>query len=104
MHGDHQVSNALCAAAVALECGASLEQVAAALAAAGPVSRHRMQVTTRDDGVTVINDAYNANPDSMRAGLKALAGHGRDERRRDAAQLGGAGRDGRTRRRRDIRA
>ena len=73
VHGDHQVSNALCAAAVALECGASLKQVAAALAAAGPVSRHRMQVATRDDGVTVINDAYNANPDSMRAGLKALA-------------------------------
>jgi UDP-N-acetylmuramoyl-tripeptide--D-alanyl-D-alanine ligase len=73
VHGDHQVSNALCAAAVALECGASLEQVATALEAAGPVSRHRMQVLTRDDGVTVVNDAYNANPDSMRAGLKALA-------------------------------
>jgi UDP-N-acetylmuramoyl-tripeptide--D-alanyl-D-alanine ligase len=73
VYGDHQVSNAMCAAAVALECGASLAQVAAALAAAGPVSRHRMQVTTRADGVTVIDDAYNANPDSMRAGLQALA-------------------------------
>ncbi|ORA32500.1 UDP-N-acetylmuramoyl-tripeptide--D-alanyl-D-alanine ligase [Mycobacterium aquaticum] len=73
VHGDHQVSNALSAAAVALECGATLEQVAEALAGAGPVSRHRMQVSTRADGVTVINDAYNANPDSMRAGLKALA-------------------------------
>ncbi|HEX3546795.1 MAG TPA: UDP-N-acetylmuramoyl-tripeptide--D-alanyl-D-alanine ligase [Mycobacterium sp.] len=73
VHGDHQVSNALCAAAVAIECGATLENVAAALAAAGPVSKHRMQVATRHDGVTVINDAYNANPDSMRAGLKALA-------------------------------
>ncbi|BBX96869.1 UDP-N-acetylmuramoyl-tripeptide--D-alanyl-D-alanine ligase [Mycobacterium lacus] len=71
--GDHQVTNALCAAAVALHCGASIEQVASALAAAGPVSRHRMQVTTRSDGVTVIDDAYNANPDSMRAGLRALA-------------------------------
>src|SRR4029077_16415104 len=59
VHGDHQVSNAMCAAAVALECGASLEQVAAALGAAGPVSKHRMAVATRDDGVTVINDAYN---------------------------------------------
>jgi UDP-N-acetylmuramoyl-tripeptide--D-alanyl-D-alanine ligase len=73
VHGDHQVSNALCAAAVALECGASLGQVATALEAAGPVSRQRMQVHTREDGVTVVNDAYNANPDSMRAGLKALA-------------------------------
>jgi len=73
VYGDHQVTNALCASAVALQCGASVEQVADALAAAGPVSRHRMQVTTRADGVTVIDDAYNANPDSMRAGLQALA-------------------------------
>jgi UDP-N-acetylmuramoyl-tripeptide--D-alanyl-D-alanine ligase len=73
VHGEHQVANALCAAAVALECGATGRQVAAALAAAGPASAHRMEVTTRPDGVTVINDAYNANPDSMRAGLQALA-------------------------------
>jgi UDP-N-acetylmuramoyl-tripeptide--D-alanyl-D-alanine ligase len=73
VHGDHQVSNALCAAAVALECGATGQQLADALATAGPVSAHRMQVVTRADGVTVINDAYNANPDSMRAGLQALA-------------------------------
>jgi UDP-N-acetylmuramoyl-tripeptide--D-alanyl-D-alanine ligase len=73
VHGEHQVGNALCAAAVALECGASLQQVANALAGASPASRHRMEVRTSADGVTVINDAYNANPDSMRAGLQALA-------------------------------
>ena len=93
VYGDHQVGNALCAAAVALECGAGIEQVAAALAATGPVSRHRMQVTTRADGVTVIDDAYNANPDSMRAGLQALAwiAHGSadpTEKRRSWAVLG----------------
>jgi UDP-N-acetylmuramoyl-tripeptide--D-alanyl-D-alanine ligase len=90
VHGDHQVSNALCAAAVALECGASGEQVAAALAAAAPVSRHRMQVATRGDGVTVINDAYNANPDSMLAALKALAwmARQRGRSRRSWAVLG----------------
>ena len=72
VHGEHQVSNALSAAAIALECGATVSQVADALAAAGPASRHRMEVRVRADGVTVINDAYNANPDSMRAGLQAL--------------------------------
>jgi UDP-N-acetylmuramoyl-tripeptide--D-alanyl-D-alanine ligase len=90
VHGDHQVSNALCAAAVALECGATLEQVATALAGAGPVSKHRMQVANRDDGVTIINDAYNANPDSMRAGLQALAWMAREGggKRRSWAVLG----------------
>ena len=104
VHGDHQVSNALCAAAVALECGATGAQVATALAGAGPVSRHRMHVTTRGDGVTVIDDAYNANPDSMLAGLKSLAWMARQSAARNPAQLGGAGRDGRARRRRDIGA
>jgi len=91
VHGEHQVSNALSAAAVALECGASLPQVAAALAGAGPASRHRMEVRVRPDGVTVINDAYNANPDSMRAGLQALAVMARQQQKRSWAVLGEMG-------------
>lgn len=91
VHGEHQVGNALSAAAVALECGATLEQVAAALAAATPASRHRMEVRERADGVTVVNDAYNANPDSMRAGLQALAVMAKPSGRRSWAVLGEMG-------------
>lgn len=92
VHGEHQVSNALSAAAIALECGADLTQIADALAGAGPASRHRMEVRTRADGVTVVNDAYNANPDSMRAGLQALAVMARSQsRRRSWAVLGEMG-------------
>ncbi|HTY27342.1 MAG TPA: UDP-N-acetylmuramoyl-tripeptide--D-alanyl-D-alanine ligase [Mycobacterium sp.] len=91
VHGEHQVSNALSAAAIALECGASLPQVAEALAGAGPTSRHRMEVRVRADGVTVINDAYNANPESMRAGLQALAVMARQQQNRSWAVLGEMG-------------
>ena len=79
--GEHQIGNALAAAAVALELGATPGQVAAALGAAGPASRWRMEVTDRADGVTVVNDAYNANPDSMRAALSALVALGGGARR-----------------------
>lgn len=90
VHGEHQVGNALTAIAIAIECGATPEQAAAALAGAAPVSAHRMAVTTRADGVTVIDDAYNANPDSVRAALKALATVARSgpTRRRTFAVLG----------------
>jgi UDP-N-acetylmuramoyl-tripeptide--D-alanyl-D-alanine ligase len=88
--GEHQAHNAAAAAAVALSVGMSLDQAAAALTAAVPASRWRMEVSERSDGVTVINDAYNANPDSMRAALKALAavGRGRGEGTRTVAVLG----------------
>lgn len=91
VHGEHQVGNALCAAAVALECGASLERVGASLGGARASSRRRMEVLTRADGVTVINDAYNANPDSMRAGLQALAVMARGRGQRSWAVLGEMG-------------
>jgi UDP-N-acetylmuramoyl-tripeptide--D-alanyl-D-alanine ligase len=71
--GRHQVANAVAAAAAAVAVGVELDRVAAALAAAGPRSRWRMELRDRSDGVTVINDSYNANPDSMRAALTTLA-------------------------------
>lgn len=72
--GEHQVSNALGAAAAALALGMPIEDVAGALTAARAVSARRMDVRDRADGVTVINDSYNANPDSVRAALGALHG------------------------------
>ena len=84
--GAHHVGNALAAAAVAGELGGSPEAVAAALSSAAPASRWRMEVTDRADGVTVVNDAYNANPDSMAAALRALAALG--DGRRTWAVLG----------------
>jgi UDP-N-acetylmuramoyl-tripeptide--D-alanyl-D-alanine ligase len=72
--GEHQVANALAAAGAALAAGMTAADVAAALCAAQPRSRWRMEVDRRADGVTVVNDAYNANPESMRAALAALAG------------------------------
>ncbi|MGC3954236.1 MAG: UDP-N-acetylmuramoyl-tripeptide--D-alanyl-D-alanine ligase [Propionicimonas sp.] len=74
--GGHQVGNALAAAAVGLALGAPLDLagIAAALSAAEPASRWRMELTERADGLLVVNDAYNANPDSMAAALRSLAG------------------------------
>ncbi len=80
LHGEHQVGNALAVAAVALELGQEPAEVAAALSRATAASRWRMEVHERSDGVTVVNDAYNANPDSMRAALKALAAMGQGRR------------------------
>jgi UDP-N-acetylmuramoyl-tripeptide--D-alanyl-D-alanine ligase len=87
--GEHQVSNALAAAAVALDAGAPLDAVAEALTEAEPRSRWRMEVVERPDGVTVVNDAYNANPESVRAALKALVALAGD--RRSWAVLGEMG-------------
>ncbi|MBL1097035.1 UDP-N-acetylmuramoyl-tripeptide--D-alanyl-D-alanine ligase [Streptomyces coffeae] len=76
LYGEHHVSNALAAAAVAHESGMSVDEIAVALSEAGQLSRWRMEVTERSDGVTVVNDAYNANPESMRAALRALVAMG----------------------------
>ncbi|CRK58430.1 UDP-N-acetylmuramoylalanyl-D-glutamyl-2,6-diaminopimelate--D-alanyl-D-alanine ligase [Alloactinosynnema sp. L-07] len=89
LHGAHHVGNALAAAAVALELGASPREIAERLSGARRVSARRMEVTTRADGVTVVNDSYNANPESVRAALKTLATMARTgDRRRSWAVLG----------------
>jgi UDP-N-acetylmuramoyl-tripeptide--D-alanyl-D-alanine ligase len=75
--GEHHALNATAAAAVATALGVPLDRVATSLSAVSALSGGRMQVCERADGVTVIDDAYNANPDSMRAALKALAEIGR---------------------------
>ncbi len=94
LHGAHHVHNALAVAAVAVGLGLAVPDVAAALSAATPASGGRMQVTERPDGVTIVNDAYNANPESMRAALRALAAMtaaSASGARRPAATASGAG-------------
>jgi UDP-N-acetylmuramoyl-tripeptide--D-alanyl-D-alanine ligase len=97
LHGAHQVPNALAAAAIAAELGLGLDGIADGLGAATARSRWRMEVRQAPGGVTVINDAYNANPESMRAALDAL-GHLARGRRSFAvlghmAELGDESRD-----------
>jgi UDP-N-acetylmuramoyl-tripeptide--D-alanyl-D-alanine ligase len=72
VRGAHQVGNALAAAAAAMACGASVDDVATGLASA-TLSPWRMELTTAPSGARVLNDAYNANPTSMTAALRALA-------------------------------
>lgn len=75
--GEHHVMNALAAASVATLLGASKQQIIEALQAMELAERWRMQRVVRSDGVTVINDSYNASPDSMKAALQTLAQLGR---------------------------
>ncbi|GAA4854798.1 UDP-N-acetylmuramoyl-tripeptide--D-alanyl-D-alanine ligase [Saccharopolyspora cebuensis] len=88
LFGEHQVANALTAAAIALELGATVEQVAERLGGVRRVSARRMEVGETADGVTVVNDAYNANPESVRAALKTLAAMTRGRPGRGWAVLG----------------
>ncbi|HEX5917061.1 MAG TPA: UDP-N-acetylmuramoyl-tripeptide--D-alanyl-D-alanine ligase [Nocardioides sp.] len=86
--GAFQWRNATAAAAMALAAGLDLDTVADSLADAVPASRWRMELTERPDGLVVLNDAYNANPESMRAALETLAGIGARTGRRTVAVLG----------------
>jgi UDP-N-acetylmuramoyl-tripeptide--D-alanyl-D-alanine ligase len=87
LHGAHHVANALAAAAIAAELGLDTPAIAAALSEATARSKRRMELRERADGVLVVNDSYNANPDSTRAALEAL-GHLAQGGRRGFAVLG----------------
>jgi UDP-N-acetylmuramoyl-tripeptide--D-alanyl-D-alanine ligase len=86
--GAYQWRNAAAAAAMALAAGVDLDTVADALGDAVPASRWRMELHERPDGLVVVNDAYNANPESMKAALETLAGIGARSGRRTVAVLG----------------
>ena len=73
---------------MALAAGLDLDTVADALGDAMPASRWRMELRERPDGLVVVNDAYNANPESMKAALETLADIGARSGRRTVAVLG----------------
>lgn len=79
--GAHQVLNAVAAATMAIAAGLDPAGVAEALSGATTRSPLRMELHERADGVAVINDSYNANPDSMGAALRALAAMGAARRK-----------------------
>ena len=70
--GRHNVTNALCASAAAIAAGASLEDVRGGLATMRPVPG-RLQFKTAPSGAWIVDDSYNANPSSMKAGIEVLA-------------------------------
>ncbi len=72
VRGEHQVANALAAAAAALACGMVPEEVAEGLATA-ELSPWRMELARSPEGALVLNDSYNANPVSTAAALRSLA-------------------------------
>ena len=72
LHGRHQALNAAAALAAAIAAGIDVTDAIGALEAVTAISPHRMQLRRREDGLLVIDDAYNANPDSVSAALAAL--------------------------------
>lgn len=77
--GEHMVQNALAAISTGLELDVSLDEAAAAVGSAR-VSAWRMETFETGDGIVVVNDSYNANPESMAAGLKTARWIARDSR------------------------
>jgi UDP-N-acetylmuramoyl-tripeptide--D-alanyl-D-alanine ligase len=73
--GLHNLRNALGAAAVAYAVGATLDQIVAGLAAMKTVAG-RLELKAAINGAFLVDDSYNANPGSLKAGIDALAGFG----------------------------
>jgi UDP-N-acetylmuramoyl-tripeptide--D-alanyl-D-alanine ligase len=85
--GEHHVSNALAALSAARHLGVDLEDAIVALESVARAERWRMELLLPQSGAIIINDAYNASPDSMAAALKTLA-QIRNENDRTIAVLG----------------
>jgi UDP-N-acetylmuramoyl-tripeptide--D-alanyl-D-alanine ligase len=86
--GVHQVANAAAAAAMALAVGAQLDEVADRLSCSPAAARHRMEPRRRADGLLVLDDTYNANPESVLAAIDSLVAVGRHRPGRTIAVLG----------------
>lgn len=78
--GAHQVPNALAAATMALAAGAPLTDLGRALGTARTRSPLRMELVETRSGAAIINDCYNANPESMAAALRTVAAMGQARR------------------------
>lgn len=87
--GAHQATNAAAAAAAALAVGMTVDHVASSLSRIASLSKWRMELHETARGVVLLNDSYNANPESMRAAIDALVSIGADPAvRRTVAVLG----------------
>jgi UDP-N-acetylmuramoyl-tripeptide--D-alanyl-D-alanine ligase len=88
LSGEHHAMNAAVAAGVGLSCGIGLAAIAERLQHAVPRSAHRMHLAARGDGLLIVDDAYNANPESVRSALESLARLGSERSGRTWAVLG----------------
>jgi UDP-N-acetylmuramoyl-tripeptide--D-alanyl-D-alanine ligase len=86
--GEHQAINAAAAVAGGLACGRPFDGLLDALETVETLSPWRMELHERPDGLVLLNDAYNANPDSMRSALETLSSIGRRTGRRTVAVVG----------------
>jgi UDP-N-acetylmuramoyl-tripeptide--D-alanyl-D-alanine ligase len=86
--GEHHVYNALAALATGEILGVDREEAIGAIESMKLAEKWRMELSVSKSGVTVINDAYNASPDSMRAALQTLAQLGRISGKKTVAVMG----------------